>query len=65
MTDLKILSRGWLGLTGLLLILELLFVYEAMSANLSGLERIFGVFIGLAALCFAALLYAFRVIFYE
>ena len=33
---------------GVLMILELLFVYEAMLADLSGLQRVFGVFIGLA-----------------
>jgi len=59
------ISWGWLGVMGVLIILELLFVYEAMLADLSGLQRVFGVFIGLAVLCFAALLYALRVIFYD
>lgn len=59
------ISWGWLGLMSALIILELLFVYEAMLADLSGLQRVFGVLIGLAVLCFAALLYALRVIFYD
>jgi hypothetical protein len=59
------ISWCWLGLMGVLIILELLFVYEAMLADLSGLQRVFGVFIGLATLCFAALLYALKVIFYD
>jgi hypothetical protein len=58
-------SWGWLGLMGMLIILELLFVYEAMLADQSGLQRVFGAFIGLAIFCFAALLYALRVIFYD
>lgn len=61
----KTVSWGWLGLTCLLMILELLFVYEAMLADMSDLQRVFGVFIGLAILCFGALLYAVRVVFYD
>jgi len=61
----RTVSCGWLGLTAVLIILELLFVYEAMLADMSGLQRVFGVFIGLAILCFAALLYALRVVFYD
>jgi hypothetical protein len=61
----KTVSWGWLGLTCLLMILELLFVYEAMLADMSDLQRVFGVFIGLAILCFGALLYAVKVVFYD
>jgi hypothetical protein len=63
--DTKTVSWGWLGLTCLLMILELLFVYEAMLADMSDLQRVFGVFIGLAILCFGALLYAVKVVFYD
>jgi len=65
MKNLETVSWGWVGLVGVLVVLELLFVYEAMLADLSGFQRVFGVFIGLAVLCFAALLYACRVIFYD
>ena len=58
------LSRGWLFLAGFLIILELLFIYEAIVADLAGLQRIFGVFAGLATLCFAALLFSVSVVFY-
>jgi len=58
------LSRGWLFLAGVLIILEVLFLYEAIVADLTGLQRIFGVFAGLATLCFAVLLFSFSVIFY-
>jgi hypothetical protein len=44
--------------------LELIFIYEAMLADIAGLERIFGVFAGLAFLCFAALLYAVSMVVY-
>ena len=65
MKNLELVSWGWLGLVGVLVMLELLFVYEAMLADQSGFQRVFGIFIGLAVLCFAALLYAFKVIFYD
>jgi hypothetical protein len=45
-------------LVTVLIVLELLFVYEAMTADMAGLQRIFGVFAGLAIVCFAALLYS-------
>jgi len=51
-------------LASILIALELLFSYEAMTADMAGLERIFGVFIGLAILCFAALLFALSELFY-
>ena len=58
------LSRGWLFLAAFLIILELLFLYEAIVADQAGLQRIFGVFAGLATLCFAALLFSVSVVFY-
>lgn len=57
-------SRGWLALAGALVALELLFIYEALLADLAGYQRIFGVFAGLAILCFAALLYSVSVVLY-
>ncbi len=59
------LSRGWLLLAGVLMAFELLFIYEAMLADIGGYQRIFGVFLGLAILCFASILYAVKVIFYD
>jgi hypothetical protein len=58
------LSGGWLVLAAVLIALELLFSYEAMTADMAGLERIFGVFVGLAILCFAALLFMLSTKFY-
>ncbi len=58
------LPQSWLALAALLVILELLFVYEAQLADASGLQRVFGVFAGLGILCFAALLYAVSSIYY-
>ncbi len=58
------LSRSWVALTGVLTLLELIFLYEAMIADMAGYQKIFGVFVGLAILCFAALLYAITVLFY-
>jgi hypothetical protein len=52
------LSRGWLALAGVLVAMELLFIYEAMMADLADYQRVFGVFAGLAILCFAALLFS-------
>lgn len=54
----KGVSRSWLSLACVLIALEAFFIYEAMLADMAGLERIFGVFTGLALLCFGALLYA-------
>jgi hypothetical protein len=47
-----------------LIAFESVFVCEAMFADWGGLQRIFGVFAGLAILCFAALLYAVAVVLY-
>jgi len=48
-----------------LIVLEFVFIYEAFLADAAGNERIFGVFLGLAILCFAALLYEAKVVFYD
>jgi hypothetical protein len=58
------LSKGWLALAGVLIVLELVFVYEAMMADMADYEHMFGVFAGLAILCFAALLYSVSVRMY-
>ena len=58
------ISRGWVALAVLLIVLEFAFLYEAMIADMGGYERIFAAFAGLAVLCFAALLYAASVVFY-
>jgi hypothetical protein len=52
------LSRGWLTLAGVLVALELLFIYEAVMADLADYQHVFGVFAGLAILCFSALLFS-------
>ena len=57
-------SASWLALACLLVLLEVIFLYEAMLADMVGLERVFGVFVGLALLCFAGLLYAVFVVVY-
>jgi hypothetical protein len=57
-------SRGWVGLAGVLISLEFIFLYETMVADLGGHERFFAAFAGLAILCFAALLYAVAVVLY-
>jgi hypothetical protein len=57
-------SRSWIGLAGILIVLEFIFLYEAMIADMGGNERFFAVLAGLAILCFAALLYAAAVVLY-
>lgn len=66
MSDLKTenISRGWVALAGLLIIIELASMYEAVVADLSGYERVFAAFAGLSVFCFAALLYAVAEVFY-
>jgi hypothetical protein len=59
------LPTSWLTLTALLTLLELIFLYEAMQADFSGYQKIFGIFVGLAILCFAAMLYVVKVVFYD
>jgi hypothetical protein len=46
-------------------VLELVLIYQAVQANVSGLQRIFGVFVGLAIMCFASLLYMVKLVFYD
>jgi hypothetical protein len=58
------MSRGWLALAGLLIVCEVLFLYEAVTADMGGYQRIFGVFAGLAILSFAALLYSISTLIY-
>lgn len=58
------LPKGWLALAGVLVVLEVVFVFEAMMADFADYQRMFGVFAGLAILCFAALLYSVSVITY-
>jgi len=58
------MSTGWLATAAILIALELLFSYEAMTADIAGLERVFGVFIGLTILSFAALLFLISTQFY-
>jgi hypothetical protein len=60
----EVLSRGWVVLTLTIVALELFFVYEAILADGAGLQRVFGVFAGLAFLCFAVLLYAISMVVY-
>jgi len=62
--NLGVSSRGWLVLAVVLIAFELVFIYEAILADWGGLQKIFGVFAGLAILCFAALLYAVAVVLY-
>ena len=64
MTKRETVSRGWLTLTGLLILFEILFLYEAMIADMGGYQRMFGVFAGLAILSFAALLYSISTLIY-
>ena len=61
----RTLARSWLVLTGLLILWEVFFICEAMLADLSGLQRVFSIFLGLAILCFAGLLYSMKVVFYD
>ncbi len=58
-------SRSWLVLAGVIILLESIFIYEALLADLADQQRMFGVFAGLAILCFAALLYEMKVVFYD
>jgi hypothetical protein len=59
------LARSWFVVVGLLTLLEMIFLYEGIQADLAGYQRIFGVFVGLAILCFGALLYSIKAVFYD
>lgn len=58
------LPRSWIILALTLTLLELVFLYEAILADAANLQKVFGVFAGLAILCFAGLLYSVSVIIY-
>jgi predicted membrane channel-forming protein YqfA (hemolysin III family) len=58
------ISKGWVVVAAVLIIIELVSLYEAIIADFAGSERVFAVFAGLSILCFAALLYAVSVVFY-
>jgi len=58
------LPRTWLVLAGVLAALETIFILEAMLADMNGLQKIFGVFVGLAILAFGVLLFATSIVFY-
>ncbi len=57
--------RTWLAVAGALTLLELFFLYEAMLADATGYQKVFGIFLGLGIFCFAALLYLVTVVFYD
>lgn len=59
------MARSWFVVVGLLTLLEMIFLYEGIQADLAGYQRIFGVFVGLAILCFGALLYSIKAVFYD
>jgi hypothetical protein len=58
-------SSLWLVLLVVLLIVEAVFLLEAYTSGLAGLERIFGIFTGLVLVTFGVILYAGRLIFYD
>ena len=59
------LARSWVALSCVLIVLELVLVYEAVQADMAGLQKVFGVFVGVAILCFASLLYMVKLVFYD
>ena len=59
------LAKSWVVSACVLIVLELVLVYQAVQANVSGLQRVFGVFVGLAIMCFASLLYMLKLVFYD
>jgi hypothetical protein len=60
-----LVSSLWLVLLVVLLIVEAVFLLEAYTSGLAGLERIFGIFTGLVLVTFGVILYAGRLIFYD
>lgn len=58
-------ARSWLWLAGVLSLLEVLFVYEAVQADFANMQKVFGVFAGAAILCFGTLLYSIKTVFYD
>jgi hypothetical protein len=61
----RTLASSWLVLASVLIVFELVFLYEAILADLSELQRVFSVFFGLAVLCLAGLVYTIKVVFYD
>ena len=59
------IGRSWVGSAFVLIVLELILVYQAVQADISGPQKVFGVFAGLAILCFASLLYMVKLVFYD
>ena len=59
------LGKSWLLAACVLILVELVLVLGAVSADMSGLQKVFGVLAGLAILCFASLLYMVKLIFYD
>ena len=57
-------SRVWVVLACITVAFELFFVSEAVLADKADLQRVFGVFAGLAFLCFAVLLHAISMVVY-
>ena len=58
-------SKVWVALLIVFMAIEIAFLFEAYTSGLVGLERVFGIFTGLALLTFAIILYAGRLIFYD
>jgi hypothetical protein len=58
-------SSLWLLMLVVFLIVEVAFLLGAYTSGLAGLERIFGIFTGLALVTFGIILYAGRLIFYD
>jgi predicted membrane channel-forming protein YqfA (hemolysin III family) len=58
-------SNLWVVVLGVLMVIELAFLFEAYMSGLAGLERVFAIFTGLVLLTFGAILYAGRLIFYD
>ncbi len=59
------MSSLWLVVLVVFLIIEVAFLLGAYTSGLAGLERIFGIFTGLALVTFGIILYAGRLIFYD
>jgi len=58
-------SRLWLVLLVVFLVVEVAFLLGAYTSGLAGLERVFGIFTGLVLVTFGVILYAGRLIFYD
>ena len=58
-------SKVWVVMILVFMVVEIAFLLEAYNSGLAGLERIFGIFTGLALATFGIILYAGRLIFYD